>query len=68
MYSIGIFYFTFNFLGGAYAPNAPPLPTGLVFQVNMVGDPSWFSASTSRRNITAARGGQLRPRAQQARA
>jgi len=29
MYSVGIIYFTFYLFGGAYAPNAPPLPTGL---------------------------------------
>jgi len=29
MYSISIFYFTFYLFGGAYAPNAPPLPTGM---------------------------------------
>ena len=29
VYSISIFYFTFYLFGGAYAPNAPPLPTGL---------------------------------------
>ena len=30
LYSNSIFYFTFYLFGGAYAPNAPPLPTGLV--------------------------------------
>jgi len=30
MYSINIFYFTFYLFGGAYAPNSPPLPTGLL--------------------------------------
>ena len=29
MNSISIVYFTFYLFGGAYAPNAPPPPTGL---------------------------------------
>ena len=29
MYSIRIFYFTFYLFGGAYAPNVPPVYTGL---------------------------------------
>ena len=34
MYSISIFYFTFYFFGGAYAPNARPLPyTGLLLNI-----------------------------------
>ena len=34
MYSISIFYFTFYFFGGAYAPDAPPLPyTGLLLNI-----------------------------------
>ena len=34
MYSISILYFTFySYGGGAYVPNAPPLPTGLTVTV-----------------------------------
>jgi len=29
VYSICIFYFTFYLFGCAYAPNVPPVPTGL---------------------------------------
>jgi len=35
MYSISIVYFTFCLFGGAYAPNAPPLPTGLWCTVSL---------------------------------
>ena len=30
MYSISIFILRYTYLGGAYVPNAPPLPTGLI--------------------------------------
>jgi len=56
-YRYFLFYILLFFGGGVRTHPTHPLPTGLVFQVNMVGDSSWFSASTSRRNITAARGG-----------